>query len=153
MKCPFCGVTEDKVIDSRESKNGRVIRRRRLCRSCGRKYTTKETLVNLSIVVLKQDKNREPYDRTKLRRGIEIACNKRPISSDQIDRILGNIESEIQDLKAREVHSRTIGEFVIRQLRKVDDVAYVRFASVYRKYEDKEQFFKEIEQLKSDKKS
>lgn len=150
MKCPFCGATKDKVIDSRESKNGRVIRRRRICRVCGRKYTTKETLVNLPIVVLKQDKNREPYDRAKLRRGIEIACNKRPISSDEIDQILGNIESEIQDLKAREVHSRTIGEFVIRQLRKVDDVAYVRFASVYRKFEDKEQFYKEIEQLKSD---
>ena len=148
MKCPFCGTNTDKVIDSRESVNGRVIRRRRKCLACGRKYTTKETLVNLPIIVLKQNKNREPFDRDKLRRGIKIACNKRPISPDQIDFILGEIEGEIQDLKSREVDSHKIGEIVMFHLKKVDDVAYVRFASVYRKFKDKEQFYREIEQLK-----
>ena len=148
MKCPFCGTNADKVIDSRESGNGRVIRRRRKCLVCGRKYTTKESLVNLPIVVLKQNKNREPFDREKVRRGIKIACNKRPISSEQIDLILGEIEGEVQDLKSREVDSHKIGEIVIEHLREIDDVAYVRFASVYRKFKDKEQFFKEIEQLK-----
>jgi transcriptional repressor NrdR len=148
MKCPFCGTNTDKVIDSRESVNGRVIRRRRKCLACGRKYTTKETLVNLPIVVLKQNRNREPFYRDKLRRGIKIASNKRPISPDQIDYMLGEIEGEIQDLKSRDVDSHKIGEIVMNHLKEIDDVAYVRFASVYRKFKDKEQFYKEIEQLK-----
>lgn len=151
MKCPFCGANADRVIDSRETANCRVVRRRRKCLVCKRKYTTKETLVNLPIVVQKQNKIREPFDREKLRRGIKIACNKRPISSEQIDQILGEIEGEIQDLKSREVASVKVGEFVMNQLKKVDDVAYVRFASVYRKFQDKDQFFKEIEQLKTKK--
>ena len=151
MKCPFCGANSDKVIDSRETANCRVIRRRRKCLVCDRKYTTKEFLVNLPIFVLKQNEVREPFDREKLRRGIKIACNKRPIYSEQIDRILGEIEGEIQDLKSREVASFKIGEFVMKQLKNADDVAYVRFASVYRKFQDKEQFYKEIEQLKAEK--
>ncbi len=151
MRCPFCGVNADRVIDSRETANCRVVRRRRKCQVCKRKYTTKETLVNLPIVVQKQNKNREPFDREKLRRGIIIACNKRPISSEQINQILGEIEGEIQDLKSREVASDKVGEFVMNQLKKVDDVAYVRFASVYRKFQDKDQFFEEIEQLKTKK--
>ena len=150
MKCPFCGAVSDKVIDSRESTNSRVIRRRRQCLDCGRKYTTKESLVNLPIIVLKQLGQREPFDHEKLRRGLAIACNKRPISAEQIDQIVGEIEGEIQDLKSREVTSRTIGGFVMDHLRKVDDVAYVRFASVYRKFEDKEEFAKELERLKSE---
>ena len=149
MRCPYCGENNDQVVDTRESNNGRVIRRRRKCFSCGRKFTTKEILVNLPIYVRKRDGRREPFDREKLRKGIEIACNKRPISAEQIDRIVGQIEGEIQDLKEREVDSRTIGEFVMKHLRKIDDVAYVRFASVYRKFEDKEEFLKELDRLKS----
>ncbi len=152
MKCPFCGSNSDKVIDSRESINGRIIRRRRKCLDCGRKYTTKESLVNLPIIVLKQNGQRESFDREKLQRGLAIACNKRPIPAEQIEQMVGEIEGEIQDLKSREVTSRKIGEFVMKYLRKVDDVAYVRFASVYRKFEDKEEFAKELERLKREKK-
>lgn len=151
MKCPFCGVDHDRVVDSRESSGGRVVRRRRKCLSCGRKYTTKEILVNLPIVVRKQSKGRESFDRVKLRRGIQIACNKRPISSEQIDRMVGEIEGEIQDLKTREVDSQKIGELVMKHLKQIDDVAYVRFASVYRKFQDKKEFYKEIERLKKGK--
>jgi len=149
MKCPYCGANNDQVVDTRESNNGRVIRRRRKCYNCGRKFTTKEMLVNLPILVRKQDGRREPFDREKLRRGIQIACNKRPITQEAIDRIVGAIEGEIQDLKEREISSRTIGELVMKHLREVDDVAYVRFASVYRKFEDKEEFLKELKRLKS----
>lgn len=149
MKCPYCGANNDQVVDTRESDSGRVIRRRRKCFQCGRKFTTKEYLVNLPILVRKQDGHREPFDREKLRRGIEIACNKRPITPETIEHIVGAIEGEITDMKEREVQSRTIGELVMKHLRKVDDVAYVRFASVYRKFEDKEEFLKELDRLKS----
>lgn len=149
MKCPFCGENADKVVDSRESSNNRIIRRRRKCLKCGRKFTTKESVVELPIIVLKQGESREPFNREKLRKGIQIACNKRPISSEQIDQIVGEIEGDIQDLKTREVDSQKIGEFVMDHLKNIDDVAYVRFASVYRKFQDKKQFYKEIEQLKT----
>ena len=151
MKCPFCGENSDKVVDSRESSNNRIIRRRRKCLECGRKFTTKESVVDLPIIVLKQSEGREPFSREKLHKGIKIACNKRPISTEQIDQIVGDIEGDIQDLKVREVNSQKIGEFVMKHLKNVDDVAYVRFASVYRKFQDKEQFFKEIEQIKKQK--
>lgn len=149
MKCPFCRANNDKVIDSREVTNGLVIRRRRKCLKCNRKFTTKEMLVNLPIVVIKQGGIREAFDREKLKRGIVIACNKRPLSADQIDQIVGNIEGALQDLKDREIHANVIGSLAMQQLREVDDVAYVRFASVYHKFESKEEFLQELKRLKS----
>ena len=147
MKCPFCGSNSDKVIDSREVTNGQIIRRRRKCAKCDRKFTTKETLVNLPIMVIKHAGVREAFDRDKLRKGIAIACNKRPISDEQIDLTVGRIEGELQDLKTREIPAQTIGECVMKHLRKLDDVAYVRFASVYHKFESKGEFLEELKRL------
>jgi transcriptional repressor NrdR len=150
MRCPYCGANNDIVTDTREREDGRVIRRRRYCRECGRKFTTKEMLVNLPVMVRKRDGRREVFDREKLRKGIEIACNKRPITPEQIDEIVGKIEGKIQDMKVREVESRIIGELVMDILKEVDDVAYVRFASVYRKFQDKEEFLRELSRLKEE---
>ena len=147
MKCPFCGTNSDKVIDSREVTNGQIIRRRRKCSRCGRKFTTKETLVNLPIMVMKQGGIKESFDRDKLRKGIAIACNKRPISAEQIDLTVGKIEGELQDLKTRDIPAQTIGKLAMKHLRKLDDVAYVRFASVYHKFESKEEFLEELKRL------
>ncbi|MEE9170910.1 MAG: transcriptional regulator NrdR [bacterium] len=147
MKCPFCGTNSDKVIDSREVTNGQIIRRRRKCSHCGRKFTTKETLVNLPIMVMKQGGIKESFDRGKLRKGIAIACNKRPISAERIDLTVGKIEGELQDLKTRDIPAQTIGKLAMKHLRKLDDVAYVRFASVYHKFESKEEFLEELKRL------
>ncbi len=147
MKCPFCGTNSDKVIDSREVTNGQIIRRRRKCSHCGRKFTTKETLVNLPIMVMKQGGIKESFDRDKLRKGIAIACNKRPISAEEIDLTVGKIEGELQDLKTRDIPAQTIGKLAMKHLRKLDDVAYVRFASVYHKFESKEEFLEELKRL------
>ncbi len=147
MKCPYCGVNSDKVIDSREVTNGYIIRRRRNCLNCRRKFTTKEFVVDLPIVIIKHGGIREAFDRKKLHEGIVRACNKRPISAEQIDQIVGQIEGELQDLKTREIEARIVGDCVMKHLRKIDDVAYIRFASVYHKYESKEEFLGELKRL------
>lgn len=148
MRCPYCGNDEDKVVDTRSRNDSKAIRRRRLCLKCGRRFITIEEIEDKTVYVIKSDGRREPYIRNKLMKGIQIACTKRPISIDQIESIIDNIESEIFSGFVKEIKSRHIGELVSRYLRQLDEVAYVRFASVYRKFKDKEEFLKELKNLK-----
>lgn len=147
MRCPFCGHQEDKVVDSRTAQDGRAVRRRRECLACGRRFTTYEYVENLSLSVVKRDQSRELFDRSKLRKGIELATNKRPISIKQIDDMVTEIENELLDLGKNEISWETIGELVMKKLKDLDEIAYVRFASVYRKFQDKSEFFEELKNL------
>jgi transcriptional repressor NrdR len=148
MRCPFCGKDEDKVVDSRSRNDGRAIRRRRQCLECGRRFITIEEIEDKTLYVIKSDGRREDYDRKKLMRGIQIACNKRPIPIEEIDKIVEKVEAEIESNFVKEIESRKIGELVSKLLRKLDEVAYVRFASVYRNFQDKDEFLKELRKLK-----
>lgn len=148
MRCPFCGATEDRVVDSRESREGDVIRRRRECASCGRRFTSYEKIELLPFQVIKRDQRREPYDRDKLMRGLQVACRKRAISQADLERIADSIELAMQEAGEREIESQRIGRTVMEKLRELDPVAYVRFASVYRRFEDVDAFVKELHQLK-----
>lgn len=147
MKCPFCGHLEDRVIDSRAGGAGDVIRRRRECAGCERRFTTYERVEDILPTVVKKDGRREPFDRRKLVRGLRIASNKRPVSTDQIDAIVDAIEREAQESERREVSSAELGERVMNHLRGLDEVAYVRFASVYRSFRDIDQFMAELGEL------
>jgi len=147
MRCPFCGFQEDKVVDSRTAQDGRAVRRRRECLQCGRRFTTYEYVENIFLTVVKRSQVREHYDRSKLRKGIELATNKRPISTRQIDDLVSEIENELLDLGKTEISSEIIGEMVMKRLKELDEVAYVRFASVYRKFQDKSEFFDELKKL------
>lgn len=147
MKCPYCGNDEDKVVDTRPRNDGKIIRRRRICLRCGRRFTTKEEIEDKSLYVIKSDGRRENYDRNKLTRGIQIACSKRPVSLAQIEAIVEKIEADMESNFIKEIESRKIGEHVSKLLRKVDEIAYVRFTSVYRKFQDKEEFLKELKEL------
>jgi len=147
MKCPFCGHLEDKVIDSRSSNVGDVIRRRRECEGCTRRFTTYERVEDMLPTVVKKDGRREPFDRAKLVKGLRIACNKRPVSTDQIEVMTDAIEKEIQDSEHREVSATELGERVMHHLRELDEVAYVRFASVYRSFRDIDEFLTELGKL------
>ena len=147
MQCPYCCSQENKVIDSRIKSEGKVIRRRRECISCSKRFTTKEYLEETPLLVVKADHRREAFNREKLKKGIQIACTKRPISSDNIDNILLKIEQSLRENSTDEINSTDIGLQVMTQLRKVDQVAYVRFASVYRNFQDKEQFLTELNEL------
>lgn len=148
MRCPFCNYEDSRVIDSRGSNEGRVIRRRRECLSCGRRFTTKEYVEAQPLMVSKADGRREPFDREKLRRSIQLACTKRPIATDVIDATVAEIENELRDKSKDEVESRVIGQMVMDRLRNLDEVAYVRFASVYRRFQAKEEFLSELEGLR-----
>jgi transcriptional repressor NrdR len=148
MRCPFCGNTEDRVVDSRESREGDVIRRRRQCVRCERRFTSYEKIEHLPFQVVKRDQRREPYDREKLMRGLQVACRKRPVSQDSLEQIADSIEVMMQESGEREFSAQQIGTMVMERLRNVDPVAYVRFASVYRRFEDVEAFVKELHQLK-----
>jgi len=148
MRCPFCGNTEDRVVDSRESREGDVIRRRRECVRCDRRFTSYEKIESLPFQVVKRDQRREPYDREKLMRGLQVACRKRPVSQGELDRIADAIEAALHDSGEREISSQRMGTMVMERLRDLDAVAYVRFASVYRRFEDVEAFVKELHQLK-----
>lgn len=148
MRCPFCNYEDSRVIDSRGSNEGRVVRRRRECLSCGRRFTTKEYVEEQPLMVSKADGRREPFDREKLRRSIQLACTKRPISTDVIDELVSEIENELRDKTRDEVESRVIGQMVMDRLRNLDEVAYVRFASVYRRFQAKEEFLSELEGLR-----
>jgi len=148
MRCPFCGNGEDRVVDSRESREGDVIRRRRECTRCERRFTSYEKIESLPFQVVKRDQRREPFDRMKLMRGLQVACRKRPVSQDALERVADSIESWMNDLSEREISSRDIGAMVMKRLRELDPVAYVRFASVYRNFEDVESFVKELHQLR-----
>lgn len=148
MRCPFCGNTEDRVVDSRESREGEVIRRRRECTQCQRRFTSYEKIEFQPFQVIKRDQRREPYDREKLMRGLQVACRKRPVSQDELERIADSLETGMHDSGEREISSQHLGRMVMTQLRDLDAVAYVRFASVYRRFEDVDAFVKEWHELK-----
>jgi transcriptional repressor NrdR len=147
MKCPFCSHPDDKVIDSRSAGAGDVIRRRRECEACNRRFTTYERVEDILPTVVKKDGGREPFDRQKLVRGARIACIKRPVSVEQIESIADAIEREIQESESREVTSSELGERMMVHLRSIDEVAYVRFASVYRSFRDVDEFLSELGKL------
>ena len=148
MHCPFCGHTETKVIDSRLAGEGRQIRRRRECLACAERFTTFETAELLLPVVVKSDRSREPFDENKLRAGMQKALEKRPVSRETIDDAVARICHKLRSLGEREIASRAVGEMVMESLRHLDEVAYVRFASVYRSFQDVEAFRTEIDQLR-----
>lgn len=150
MRCPFCGHLEDKVVDSRVSKEGEKIRRRRECQACERRYTTYERVEEAFPQIVKSDGAREEYDRAKLRRGIRIACIKRPISIEQIDQVVDAVEERMVDQPGREVSSDWIGSTVTAELRDLDPIAYIRFASVYRAFSDIQAFLEELRGLDED---
>ncbi len=143
MKCPFCGHQDDKVLDSRTVQDGEAIRRRRECLKCARRFTTYEQIEELRVMVIKSDGNRQPFDRNKVLRGMIVACEKRPVSTETLENIADEIERQIHSTGKKEIESKAIGEMVMDALKQVDCVAYVRFASVYRQFEDVGQF-KEI---------
>jgi len=147
MLCPFCGHIEDKVVDSRESKEGDSIRRRRECLECGRRFTSYERIDEIPYMVVKKDGRREPYDRNKILGGLRRACEKRPISVAQLESITEQIEKIVQDSTDREVHTSEIGKTIMRRLKALDKVAYVRFASVYLEFEDVGEFMSELKNL------
>lgn len=147
MKCPFCGHDRDRVVDSRSRNDGRAIRRRRLCTQCGRRFITIEEVEDKSLHVIKSDGRREIFDPGKLHRGIQIACSKRPVSVNDIESMVHQIESELNEGFVKEIESRLIGEMVSQRLKRIDEVAYVRFTSVYRKFKDSEEFLKELREL------
>ena len=149
MKCPYCGFEESKVIDSRSADDGERIRRRRECLKCSKRFTTHEVIENVPLMVVKRDKSREPFDRNKLMGGILRACEKRPVSLSQIEKVVDNIEAKLQSSLDREVTSFTIGELAMEQLKPVDEVSYVRFASVYRQFKDINTFMDELNKLLS----
>lgn len=151
MKCPFCGHDESKVIDSRPADDGERIRRRRECLGCKKRFTTHEVIESVPIIVVKRDKSREVFDRAKLTGGILRACEKRPVSLEQVESVVDSIESSLQSSLDREVTSQSIGELAMEKLKDVDEVAYVRFASVYRSFKDINTFMEELTKLLKEK--
>ena len=151
MKCPFCGFLESKVIDSRPAEEGSTIRRRRECLACQKRFTTDEIIEHLPLVVVKRDGSRQTFDRVKLINGMVRACEKRPVSLAQLEKIADEIEQELQSALEREISTVDIGEMVMRRIKEVDEVAYVRFASVYRSFKDINTFMEELTKLLSDK--
>ncbi len=151
MKCPFCGYTESKVIDSRSADDSERIRRRRECLKCGKRFTTHEVIETVPVIVVKRDKSRESFDRNKLTNGLVRACEKRPVSIDDIEEIVNKIESKVQSSLDREVTTAQIGEMAMDELKEIDEVSYVRFASVYRSFKDIETFMEELNKLLKEK--
>jgi transcriptional repressor NrdR len=147
MRCPFCGHQKDKVVDSRETGSGDAIRRRRECLGCGRRFTSYERVEEIPFLVIKKDGRREPFDRRKLLAGLHRACEKRPIPAKALDAVADEVEQMVQDSPDREVEARVIGELVMSRLKELDKVAYVRFASVYRQFEDVQEFMAELRDL------
>lgn len=151
MRCPYCGYAESKVIDSRPADDGERIRRRRECLSCNKRFTTHEVIETVPIIVVKRDKSRETFDSNKLTSGILRACEKRPVSIDSIEQIVSDIETKLQNSLDREVTSKAVGEYVMEYLKNLDEVAYVRFASVYRQFKDISTFRDELNKLLEEK--
>ena len=147
MKCPFCNHLHDKVVDSRESKEGDAIRRRRACLSCERRFTTYERIDEVPYMVIKKDGRREKFDRQKVLNGLLKACEKRPVSMVKLSDLVNKVESKVSDSSDREISTTAIGEFLIENLQELDKIAYVRFASVYRDFQDEEAFFNELKHL------
>lgn len=151
MRCPYCGHDDSKVIDSRPTEEGVAIRRRRECIKCAQRFTTYEKVESLPIVVIKKDKTRELFNREKLLAGLTRACEKRPVETSTLDRLVDKIESDLQNTLKREVSTKEIGEKVMEGLKDIDEVAYVRFASVYRQFKDVTTFIAEVNKLLTDK--
>ena len=147
MKCPYCGYDESKVIDSRPTDEGERIRRRRECLKCGKRFTTYEVIETVPIIVIKKDKSRESFDRNKLLNGLLRACEKRPVSIDTLERVVDEIEGSLQNSLDREVPSSLIGKYAMEKLKAIDEVAYVRFASVYREFKDIATFKEELDRM------
>jgi len=147
MKCPFCNHLEDKVVDSRESKEGDAIRRRRECLACERRFTTYERIDEVPYMAIKKDGRREKFDRQKVLTGLLKACEKRPISMAKLSELVNRVEAKVSDSPDREISTTEIGEFLMEGLRELDKIAYVRFASVYRDFQDEEAFFNELKNL------
>ena len=149
MKCPYCGFEESKVMDSRSTEDDMAIRRRRECLKCSKRYTTYEEVENIPILVIKKDLNREYFDKTKIVNGLIKACQKRPVSRMQIENIANDIEKQLSNRMLVEIKSEDIGEMIMESLKKIDEVSYVRFASVYRQFKDINTFMEEIKSLMS----
>jgi transcriptional repressor NrdR len=147
LRCPHCGDRENRVLDSRSSEEGMAIRRRRECLACGKRFTTYERLEEEPLVVLKKDGRREPFDRQKILKGLRKACEKRPLSFESLEKIADKVEWAIRNRAENEVSSAVIGEYIMQQLKEVDEVAYVRFASVYRQFKDLDIFMAELQNL------
>ncbi|MDO4312851.1 MAG: transcriptional regulator NrdR [Eubacteriales bacterium] len=147
MKCPYCNHLDTRVIDSRPAEDGSSIRRRRSCDVCGKRFTTYEKVETIPLIVIKKDNNREQYNRGKIERGVLRACYKRPVSADEIQRTVDRIETKVFSLEEKEIPSNVIGEIVMEELQRLDEVAYVRFASVYREFKDVNTFMDEIKKI------
>ena len=147
MKCPFCSFADTRVIDSRPAEDNNSIRRRRVCDECGKRFTTYEKVETIPLIIIKKDKNREQYDRSKVEAGVLRACHKRPIAAEQISKLVDEVETEIFSLEDKEIESRVIGELVMNKLKDIDDVAYIRFASVYREFKDVNTFMDELKTM------
>lgn len=152
MRCPFCNYHESKVIDSRPADEGNMIRRRRECIKCSRRFTTYEKVESVPLMVVKKDKNMEPFNREKLMSGLLKACEKRPVSIDKLEAMVDDIESQVCNSLMREVTSKELGEMVMERLKELDEIAYVRFASVYRQFKDINTFISELQKLLKDNK-
>ena len=150
MKCPYCNHPDTRVIDSRPAEDGSAIRRRRSCDECGKRFTTYEKVETIPLIIIKKDNNREQYNRSKIERGINRACYKRPVSAEAIQKTVERIEIKIFNLEAKEVSSTDVGEIVMDELKELDEVAYVRFASVYREFKDVNTFMDEIKKMMLD---
>lgn len=150
MKCPYCNHPDTRVIDSRPAEDGSAIRRRRSCDECGKRFTTYEKVETIPLIIIKKDNNREQYNRSKIERGIIRACYKRPVSAEAIQKTVERIEIKIFNLDAKEVSSTDVGEIVMDELKELDEVAYVRFASVYREFKDVNTFMDEIKKMMLD---
>jgi len=152
MRCPFCGSIRDKVIDSRSTKDDCEIRRRRECEDCGGRFTTYERIEEIMPVVKKKNGEREPYDRNKIRKGLLISCQKRPVSAETIDQMIDKIEKELQSYEKKEVETSFIGDIVMNVLKEVDKVAFIRFASVYKEFVDPEDFIAKVKEVREENK-
>ncbi len=151
MKCPFCGHENTRVIDSRPAEEYNSIRRRRACDECGKRFTTYEKVETIPLIIIKKDNNREAYDRSKIEAGVLRACHKRPISANQINQLIDEVETEIFNMEEKEISSQVIGELVMNKLKDLEAVAYVRFASVYREFKDINTFMDELKKVISNK--
>jgi len=151
LKCPYCGYEDDRVIDSRPTEEGTVIRRRRECSKCQRRYTTYEKVESVPLMVIKKDKTRQPFNREKIINGLLRACEKRPVSIDDVEKLVNEVESQLYNSLQREVTTKDIGEMVMMKLKNLDEVAYVRFASVYRQFKDINTFMDELRKLLNEK--
>ena len=147
MKCPFCNHENTRVIDSRPAEENNSIRRRRVCDECGKRFTTYEKVETIPLIIIKKDNNREAYDRSKIESGVLRACHKRPVSAAQITKLVDEVENEIFNLEEREIPSDNVGEILMRKLKSLDEVAYVRFASVYREFKDLNTFMDELKNV------